>query len=350
MPGRQLAWVRRRFREAGLALRSVPTSQLRRALAGGPHAALREACTGRLLLVVARDDPGEAARCAAHVLHWYEHLRLRGCCVRGGLVELEVMTKIPSRATTQRSLVELLRSMPLDLVDLLHERCAALGGGDPRGSAAEIEALRHRLSRHLGGPPGDDDDRGRWVVCSLDVAAIFAEVPALRLRDGWRLRGYAYRTGGNGQGFVVALPPGVPDPHPLGAMSGSLFMPPRAAGGRPVYEALTGDGSPSSYLQASMLLRELDEFGALWHGASWSDHQVVDALPPGWPWTWERRLPRSLAPRVGRRGGDVQVEFVSFCYIERVRLVRHVDVYVAGEYRPHVAREVLATAGFGAVH
>lgn len=350
MSGRELAWARRRLRAEGLQLQSVPTSQLRWALAEGPLAPLREACTGRLMVVIAREDPRTAARSTAHVLHGYESLRLRGCMAHGVLVELDAMTKLPSRAAVQRSLVELLRSRPMLLLELLDERQAQLGGDDPRYSVAELEALRRRLARHLQGPPGSDDDHGRWIVCSLDVEAILAEVPTLRLRSGWRLRGYAYRSGGNGQGFMVALPPGVPDPHPLGATWGSLFDPPYVAGRQPVYEAIEGDGSEESYLHASILLRELDEFGALWHGTSWGDHHLVDALPPDWPWTNERRLPRSLAPRVVRLGAEVRVVLVSFCYIEQVRLVRHIDVYAAGGYRPRVAQEILATAGFGAVH
>ena len=134
-------------------------------------------------------------------------------------------------------------------------------------------------------------------------------------------------------------------------MPGSLFEPPRAAGLRPACEALTGDGSDESYLHASILLRELSELGALWHGTGWGDHHLVEALPPGWPWASERRpLQRSLAPRVVRRGTEVRVELVSFFYIELVRLVRHVDVYAAGAYEARVTQEILATAGFGAVH
>lgn len=348
MSGRELAWARQHMRAEGLPLRSVPTSQLRWALAEGP---LGEACTGRILLVLARDAPETAARGVAHLLRGRPRLRLRGCMAHGVLVALDAMTTLPSRVAVQRSLVELLRSRPLSLLEVLDERAAQLGGGDARFSVAELQALRRRLARHLGGPPGDDEHRGRWVVRALDTEAIFAEVPTLRLRSGWRLRGYAFRSGGNGQGFVVALPPALPDPHPLGdAMWRSLFDPPRVPGARPPYEALEGDGSDESYLHASILLRELAEFGALWHGASWGDHTLVDALPPDWPWTCERPLPRSLRPRVVRRGEQVRVVLVSYSYIELVRLVRHVDVYPGEGYRPWLARETLATAGFGAVH
>lgn len=350
IPGKALAKMRQRLHREGLQLRAVPTSQLRRALADGPLAALQAACTGKLLLVVVHEDPAAAARYAREVLRGYDHLRLRACAAHGAPVELEAMTKLPSRVAVQRSLVELLQSRPSALLELLDQRVIQLGGGDPRCSATELEALRHRLASHLQGPRVQDDERGQWFVCSLDVDAIFAEVPTLRLRSGWRLRGYAYRTGGDGQGFVVALPPGLPDPHPLGAMPGSLFEPPLVAGRRPAFEALTGDGSDASYLHASILLRELAEFGALWHGTSWGDHHLVEAVPSDWPWTSERWLPRSLAPKVVHRGADVRVELVSFCTIELVRLVRHVDVYAAGTYQARVTQEILATAGFGAVH
>ena len=35
-------------------------------------------------------------------------------------------------------------------------------------------------------------------------------------------------------------------------------------------DAIESDGSLEAYLQASILFREFNEFGAIWHGCSWS--------------------------------------------------------------------------------
>ena len=37
-------------------------------------------------------------------------------------------------------------------------------------------------------------------------------------------------------------------------------------------QAIDGDGSLRSYFEASILARELAEFGAIWHGISWGEH------------------------------------------------------------------------------
>lgn len=44
-------------------------------------------------------------------------------------------------------------------------------------------------------------------------------------------------------------------------------------------EAIEGDGSHWSYLSASIFMREINEFGASWHGCSWSTHEIIDKNP-----------------------------------------------------------------------
>lgn len=44
-------------------------------------------------------------------------------------------------------------------------------------------------------------------------------------------------------------------------------------------QAIDGDGSSWSYLSASILSREAEEFGAMWHGCVWSDQKILSKLP-----------------------------------------------------------------------
>ena len=44
-------------------------------------------------------------------------------------------------------------------------------------------------------------------------------------------------------------------------------------------QAIEGDGSPWSYLSASILSREAVEFGAVWHGCVWSDQTILSKPP-----------------------------------------------------------------------
>jgi hypothetical protein len=83
-----------------------------------------------------------------------------------------------------------------------------------------------------------------------------------------------------------------------------------------VMEAIEGDGSAWSYLAASVLRRELREFGASWHGIDWGTHCILeddpwtkppeeDGFPPSRPstpaseWKWS-----AAAPTVGSDGAD----------------------------------------------
>ena len=50
-------------------------------------------------------------------------------------------------------------------------------------------------------------------------------------------------------------------------------------GAVPLMQAIEGDGSPWSYLSASILSREAAEFGAIWHGCVWSDQTILSKPP-----------------------------------------------------------------------
>lgn len=40
-------------------------------------------------------------------------------------------------------------------------------------------------------------------------------------------------------------------------------------------EAIEGDKSPLSYLQAAICFHELKEFGVMWHGVSWGFNNIL---------------------------------------------------------------------------
>ena len=105
---------------------------------------------------------------------------------------------------------------------------------------------------------------------------ILLAADSLRIKPGYVLRAYQFYEGGNGNAFVYAVPKTepFPDPQECQARSPSHFLgPPVPPNALPtVAEAIEGDNSPWSYLQASILVRELQEFGAMWHGVTWGTH------------------------------------------------------------------------------
>ena len=118
---------------------------------------------------------------------------------------------------------------------------------------------------------------GRWSVSdgANDLIRVF---DALRLKAGFALRAFVYREGANGNGIIWAVPADAP---PVAAddcprLEDTWLQPPQPPGGVPLMQAIEGDGSPWSYLSASILRREAAEFGAIWHGCV-----CIDPAPRG---------------------------------------------------------------------
>jgi hypothetical protein len=132
-----------------------------------------------------------------------------------------------------------------------------------------------------------------------------------------------------------------------------------------VMEAIEGDDTAEAYWQASLLRRELKDFGAMWHGYVWLPHYVVDADPLAGPrdenadpmrtpqtppreWTWREPKPTDWAPRVVLEPDRAVVTFYTFSGFDKEAIYRHVDVYRRGKYRPRVEEAKIAegTAGY----
>jgi hypothetical protein len=123
-------------------------------------------------------------------------------------------------------------------------------------------------------------ERGPWQHAPVDPARVVAAfAPALRLRAGVRLHAYARQDGLGGGGRTFAFPAGVRPPDPESCLVDGVPAPPGAIA--ELRSCLEGDGSPWSYLCASLCARELWETGALWHAQDWTHHVLVMEEPPG---------------------------------------------------------------------
>ncbi len=121
-----------------------------------------------------------------------------------------------------------------------------------------------------------------WNESTPSPMVLVDAFPKLHVRDGYILRAYQFREGFNGNAIVYALPEDVPlpDPDTCERREDVFLEPPIVAGALDDYmQAIDGDGSLRSYLEASILARELAEFGAIWHGISWGEHIVLDTDP-----------------------------------------------------------------------
>lgn len=189
---------------------------------------------------------------------------------------------------------------------------------------------------------------GRWYVSTVDPAEALLKLPGLWIRAGIRLVTYLQQQPDGGLGLTWALPELLSTTEQLEAAIAAAkgTQPPQPRGALPtVVEALEGDGSLSSFLAASIFLRELKEFGRFGKQARWSHHRFVDQAPPQANWQWRTQMPKDFAPKVVTLpDGQVVVEFFSCRVIQPIALFRHVDRYGSSSYQSQTADQVIAVA------
>ena len=120
-----------------------------------------------------------------------------------------------------------------------------------------------------------------WSVSLIDPTNLLKVFKTLWLKDGFALHGYEFTSGGNGNGVIWAVPFDAPvlKPEECPRPEDVFLEPPKPPGAVELMKAIEGDGSPWSYLSASILGREAAEFGAEWHGLSWTEHTILGKPP-----------------------------------------------------------------------
>jgi hypothetical protein len=197
----------------------------------------------------------------------------------------------------------------------------------------------------------------------VDPTTVLVPFTSLRLRAGFILRAYQFKAGGNGNAVVWAVPVDVefPDPGLCPRLQGVFLTPPKPPGALDdIMEAIEGDGTPWSYLCASLLARELGEFGALWHGSEWGTHDILGAEP--WKttkrhrtgsqeeiWQWSEPKPVVWKPRVHVAGDVITVTFFTYTALGQEKIIQHIDTFKPGNYQFATQHKVLATGPAGYV-
>jgi hypothetical protein len=190
--------------------------------------------------------------------------------------------------------------------------------------------------------------RIQWTLSTVNPGAALLKLPGLSVKPYYRLVCYSYHAESSGVGVIWAVPEALsttallesaiaPDcdrthpPKPEGALS--HFM-----------EAIVGDRTPVSFVIASILRRELQEFGAVGESQSWSHHHLVDAVPDKVNWQWRTEPAKDLLPKV-KVGADgaALVEFFSCRTKKPIALYRHVDQYPANQYKANSLDKAIAT-------
>lgn len=191
----------------------------------------------------------------------------------------------------------------------------------------------------------------QWFVSTFNPASVLRRLPGLRLKPNYRLVSYLYRAAPDGAGLIFALPEALSTTaHLQKALDHSTIAnPPRPEGAVPLMAAIDGDRSAASFIVASLLRRELQEFGALGKRRTWSHHRLIQALPVQLAWQWRSDIPKDWLPKaIVMPDKQAAVEFFS-CRIglQDVVLYRHLDRYPAIGYQATSLDQAVAVARRG---
>jgi len=211
-------------------------------------------------------------------------------------------------------------------------------------------AVRRLLRNDARHPEG-------WSLSPVDPSKALHALPHLRMADGWQWITFQYVSGGDGNSVTFAVSEDRTEEARtwLGeciATGGDPFKYQHSGYGPPeskssFMDVVIGDGSPESFSQASLLMREIRDIGALWHGVGWG---VCEILYRQWPTgvesAWELmdgcRLPADSTPLV------IQEENLARCrfYMESemggwtISLLE--DIYFGTSMRPAAVDKLIA--------
>lgn len=216
----------------------------------------------------------------------------------------------------------------------------------------------------------EPEEREGWSISDCDPNDLLGAFKALRLKAGFAVHAYEFRAGGNGNGIVWAVPADAPllAPEDCPQLEDVFLGPPKPPGAVPLMEAIEGDGSPWSYLSASILGREAAEFGARWHGCVWSDQKIIGKPPRGakgreesrapdhrsdaliGDWMWEGPVPEVWEPSYSEDGTTKRVVLHIRNPVGVNTIYRATDTYASGSYVSQTDTTVLCTGPGGFIY
>ena len=191
--------------------------------------------------------------------------------------------------------------------------------------------------------------RDSWFISTVNPGAALLKLPGLKLKSDVRLVSYLYRNGQDGLGLVMAVPETLSTTAQLEKAlqtANGLTHPPKPHGAlSSLMDAFEGDRSPISFVIASMLRRELQEFGAVGKRRNWCHHRLIDAIPPQAKCVWRvEQPPKDLSVKVKvSPDGQAAIEFFSFRAGDPIHIFRHLDQYAAGQYRSNSLDKPIAS-------
>jgi hypothetical protein len=228
-------------------------------------------------------------------------------------------------------------------------------------------------------PPAKRDHKeshSGWSISINNPEDIIHQFSQLKMKKEFKLSAYQYQDGfGNGNGVVWAIP----HDRELKSMDDNSELPLKPAFAEDDFMvAIEGDQSPLSYLQAAIVWHELHEFGAMWHGCSWSEDQILpitddfqddvlalyDQEPDGnpldevsiedylfflHPWTKLKQIPEILHPHFYYKNNHPIIVFYTINDIGYYKLRRFTHTFAQSGYVQNVEVEELGIGDAGKI-
>lgn len=202
---------------------------------------------------------------------------------------------------------------------------------------------------------------GGWSVSLIDPTDLLEVFKTLWLKDGFALHAYEFTSGDNGNGVIWAVPFDAPvlKPEECPRLEDVFLEPPKPPGAVELMKAIEGDGSPWSYLSASILGREADEFGAAWHGSSWTEHTILGKPPwemaslaasPVEVWEGDDIALDAWKPAYREKGEAKEIVLHSYSQLETEAVYLATDTYQPGSYDFEMDVVRVCFGGGGYIH
>jgi hypothetical protein len=189
--------------------------------------------------------------------------------------------------------------------------------------------------------------QGRWFISSTNPGGVLIKLPGLQLKPEIRWVSYLYRLDGNGVGIVWAIPEAASSTAELEqalANSGDHSQPPKPDQALAnAMDAVEGDRTSTSFIIASLLLRELKEFGTVGKYCNWSHHRLIQTVPTQVEWKWRGDKPKDFSPKIKvLEDGRAAVEFFTCRVTPPIAIFQHIDQYAVGQYHPQSLDRAIA--------